>query len=83
LIGSSRGGTAVIYTAMCRFLTTWSPQFNALATFPLYPSCFDKLDQDEDITIPINALHGEIDDYASKEQCVAWLKRLDAAGKSV
>ena len=73
----------MIYTAMCRFQTTWSPQFNALATFPLYPSCFDKLDQDEDITIPINAPHGEIDDYASKEQCVVWLKRLDAAGKSV
>jgi len=37
LIGTSRGGTAVIYTAMRRFQKTWSPQFKALATFPLYP----------------------------------------------
>jgi len=83
LIGTSRGGTAVIYTAMSRFQKTWSPEFHALATFPLYPSCFDKLDQDEDISMPIHAFHGDIDDYASKEQCKAWLSRLDKAGKSV
>jgi len=83
LIGTSRGGTAVIYTAMRRFQKTWSPQFRAVATFPLYPSCFDQLDQDEDITMPIRAFHGAIDDYASKEQCKAWLKRLEKAGKAV
>jgi len=83
LIGTSRGGTAVIYTAMRRFQKTWAPNFRALVTFPLYPSCFDRLDQDEDISMPIYAFHGEIDDYASKEQCKAWLKRLDSAGKSV
>lgn len=82
-IGTSRGGTAVIYTAMRRFQKTWAPNFRGLATFPLYPSCFDRLDQDEDITMPINAFHGEIDDYASKEQCKAWLKRLNNAGKAV
>lgn len=83
LIGTSRGGTAVIYTAMRRFQQAWSPQFKALATFPLYPSCFDRLDQDEDITVPIHAFHGEIDDYASKEQCKSWLKRLASAGRVV
>ncbi len=81
LIGTSRGGTAVIYTAMRRFQKIWSPQFKALATFPLYPSCFDRLDEDEDTTMHIHAFHGEIDDYASKEQCKSWLQRLDRAGR--
>jgi len=83
LIGTSRGGTAVVYTAMRRFQQTWSPRFKALATFPLYPSCFDRLDQDEDTTVPIHAFHGEIDDYASKEQCKDWFKRLESAGRVV
>jgi len=83
LIGTSRGGTGVIYTAMKRFQKTWSPQFHALASFPLYPSCFDRLEQDLDLTMPIHAFHGELDDYASKDQCKAWLKRVaDSGGKA-
>jgi dienelactone hydrolase len=79
-IGTSRGGTAVIYTAMRRFQKMWSPAFQGWATFPLYPSCFDRLDQDEDITMPMHAYHGAADDYASKEQCKAWLNRLSGKG---
>ena len=83
LIGSSRGGTAVIYTAMKRLQELWSVNFKAVATYPFYPSCFDELNRDEDVTMPIHAFHGEIDDYASKEQCKNWLARLSAKGASV
>lgn len=83
LIGSSRGGTAVIYTSMKRLQQLWSPNFKALATYPFYPSCFDELDRDEEITMPIHAFHGELDDYASKEQCKNWLARLSAKGALV
>ena len=81
VLGTSRGGTAVIYTAMRRFQSLWSPSFKAMASFALYPSCFDRLDQDEQTSMPIHAFHGGIDDYASKVQCVAWLERLRAAGQ--
>ena len=81
LVGTSRGGTAVIYTVMCRFQKLWAPDFHAAATFPMYPSCFDQLEADEDITMPIHEFHGAKDDYASIEQCKAWIKRLTLAGK--
>ena len=81
LLGTSRGGTAVIYTAMRRFQAQWSPNFKAVATYPLYPSCFDQLDRDEDISMPIVTFHGGADDYASREACKAWINRLIAKGK--
>ena len=80
-LGTSRGGTAVIYTAMKRFQALWSPQFKGWATFPLYPSCFDRLDRDDEVSMPIHAFHGEIDDYASKAPCLAWVDRLAAQGR--
>ena len=83
LIGSSRGGTAVIYTSMKRFQELWAPNFKAVATYPFYPSCFDELQRDEEVTMPIHAFHGELDDYASKEQCKNWLSRLAAKGANV
>lgn len=80
LIGSSRGGTAVIYAAMRRFQKTWSPDFKAVSTYPFYPSCFDQIDQDEDVTMPIHEYHGDRDDYASSEQCKKWIQRLSSNG---
>jgi len=41
LIGGSRGGAAVLYSAMRRFQKMWSPNFKVVATFPLYASCYD------------------------------------------
>ena len=81
LVGTSRGGTAVIYTAMRRFQQMWAPDFHPVATYPLYPSCFDKLDGDDDIIMPIHEYHGAKDDYASINQCKAWLDRLASLGK--
>jgi dienelactone hydrolase len=80
LIGASRGGTAVIYAALKRLQQSWSPGFRAAATYPFYPSCFDKVDGDEDVTMPIHEFHGDMDDYASIEQCKAWIQRLSSKG---
>ena len=82
IVGTSRGGTAAIYTAMKRFQDKWSQKFKALASYPMYPSCFDKIEQDEAITMPIHAFYGEMDDLASKDSCERWIERLSRAGKN-
>jgi dienelactone hydrolase len=81
VMGFSRGGSAVIYSTLRRFQKQWSPAFKVVATFPMYPSCFDHIDGDEDVAGPIREYHGDKDDYASTEQCKAWIARLKAAGK--
>ena len=83
VIGYSRGGTAVIYSTLRRFQKQWSPNFKAAATIAMYPSCFDHVDDDEDVVGPIREYHGDIDDYASTKKCEAWIARLKAAGKDV
>jgi len=83
VIGFSRGGTAVLYTAMRRFQQLWSPNFKVVETFPLYASCFDSVDEDMDVVGPIREFHGGADDYASIQQCRAYFQRLKAAGRDV
>ena len=83
VIGYSRGGTAVIYSTLRRFQKQWSPNFKAAATIAMYPSCFDHVDDDEDVVGPIREYHGDLDDYASTKKCEAWIARLKAAGKDV
>ena len=83
VIGFSRGGTAVLYTAMRRFQKIWSPNFKVVGTFPLYASCFDQVDEDTDVVGPIREFHGDADDYASIQQCRDYFKRMKAAGRDV
>ncbi len=83
VIGFSRGGTAVLYTAMRRFQKMWSPEFRVAGTFPLYASCFDQVDEDLDVVGPIREFHGAADDYASIQQCRDYFKRMKAAGRDV
>ena len=83
VIGFSRGGTAVLYTAMRRFQKIWSPHFKVVGTFPLYASCFDQVDEDTDVVGPIREFHGDADDYASIQQCSDYFKRMKAAGRDV
>jgi dienelactone hydrolase len=83
VIGFSRGGTAVLYTAMRRFQKLWSPNFKVVETFPLYASCFDSVDEDMDVVGPIREFHCGADDYASIQQCRAYFQRLKAAGRDV
>ncbi len=83
VIGFSRGGTAVLYSAMRRFQKMWSPNFKVVATFPLYASCFDQVDEDMDVAGPIREFHGGADDYASLQQCRDYFQRLKAAGRDV
>ena len=82
IVGTSRGGTTAIYTAMKRFQDKWSQQFKALASYPMYPSCFDKIEQDEVVTMPIHAFYGEMDDLASNDSCERCIDRLSRAGKN-
>ena len=83
VMGFSRGGTAVLYTAMRRFQKIWSPNFKVVGTFPLYASCFDQVDEDTDVVGPIREFHGDADDYASIQQCRDYFKRMKAAGRDV
>ncbi len=83
VIGFSRGGTAVLYTAMRRFQKTWAPEFKVAGTFPFYASCFDHVDEDTDVVGPIREFHGGADDYASIQQCRDYFKRMKAAGRDV
>jgi dienelactone hydrolase len=83
VLGTSRGGTAVAYSAVTRFQRLWSPNFKTVATFPLYASCFDHLDQDEVIAGRIHEFHGEADNYVDSSKCVDWFKRIKAAGGDV
>jgi dienelactone hydrolase len=76
VLGQSRGGTAVIYSALRRFQKTWSPKFHVKATIAMYPSCFDRIDQDQDVVSTIREYHGDLDDYASSTQCSNWIERL-------
>jgi dienelactone hydrolase len=79
----SRGGTAAIYSTVQRFQKMWGPEFKAVVTYPFYPSCFDKVQDDDNIVGAIREFHGGADDYASIEQCRAYISRLKAAGKDV
>ena len=83
VMGFSRGGTAVLYTAMRRFQKIWSPGFKVAGTFPLYASCFDHVEEDVDVVGPIREYHGEADDYASLPQCRDYFARMKAAGRDV
>ena len=83
VIGFSRGGTAVLYTAMRRFQKAWAPSFKTVGTFPFYASCFDHVDEDVDVVGPIREFHGAADDYASIQQCRDYFKRMKAAGRDV
>ena len=80
VIGTSRGGTAVLYSAVKRFQKIWSPNFRAVATYPLYASCFDQLDQDTDVAGRIREFHGDADNYANGQKCIDYLNRIKAAG---
>jgi dienelactone hydrolase len=77
VLGQSRGGTAVIYSAMQRFQKLWSPQFRVKVTIAMYPSCFDHIDEDERVESTLREYHGDLDDYASTQQCSNWIQRLE------
>ena len=83
VIGFSRGGTAVLYSAMRRFQKMWSPNFKVVATFSFYASCFDHVDEDTDVAGPIREFHGGADDYAAIRQCRDYFTRMKGAGRDV
>ena len=81
VMGFSRGGTAVLYSAMRRFQKAWSPNFKAVQTIVFYASCYDQLDEDLDVAGSIREFHGSADDYAAIQPCRDYFKRLKAAGR--
>jgi dienelactone hydrolase len=83
LIGGSRGGTAVLYSAMRRFQKMWSPNFKVVATFPLYTSCYDHIHEDTDVVGRIHGFSGEADNYVDFRVCAAYFKRMKDAGRDV
>lgn len=82
LIGGSRGGTAVLYAAMRRFQKMWAPSFKAAAHFPLYASCYQQIDEDQDVVGRIHGFSGEADNYVDYRVCAAYFKRMKEAGKN-
>jgi len=83
VLGTSRGGTAVVYAAMKRFQKLWSPNYKVVATFPLYASCFELVDQDHDSAGVIREFHGDADNYVDVQKCVDLFKRMKSAGVNV
>jgi dienelactone hydrolase len=68
---------------MPRFQKLWSHNYAVVATFPLYPSCFDHLDQDQEASGVIREFHGDQDNYVDVRKCVDLFARMKAAGVNV
>jgi dienelactone hydrolase len=68
---------------MRRFQKMWSPNFKAVATFPLYTSCYDHIDEDTDVVGRIHGFSGEADNYVDFRVCAAYFKRMKDAGRDV
>lgn len=82
LMGFSRGGTAVLFSAMTRFESAYGPErAKIVARFSFYPACNIELVDELDVSsAPIRSFHGADDDWTPAAPCRDYFDRLAAAG---
>ena len=83
VMGFSRGGSAALYTSMRRFQARHGPTKARIAAhLSFYPACNIHFVDELDIAdAPVREFHGAADDTTLAATCLAYIKRLDAAGK--
>jgi len=86
LMGFSRGGQGVVYSAVKRFQRMHGPASGGeyAAYVALYPTCNAVYLADEDVTSkPIRIFHGSADNYVPVGPCRAYAQRLKAKGVDI
>jgi dienelactone hydrolase len=85
LMGFSRGGGVVLYSAMKRLQRLRAPQGVSYAGYLVfYPNCITSYREDTDLVDrPIRIFHGAADDWNPVAPCKAYVERLREAGRNV